>query len=842
MAEDKDQKPPIPPQGGAQPPVPAVPVNPNIIPRDIEDEMKTSYIDYAMSVIVGRALPDVRDGLKPVHRRILFAMKEMGLRHNTPYKKSARVVGDVLGKYHPHGDTAVYDSMVRMVQEFSLRYPQVDGQGNFGSIDGDSAAAMRYTEVRLDSIAEEMLGDIDKDTVDFVPNYDGSLSEPVILPAKLPSLLVNGSSGIAVGMATNIPTHNLTEVIDGIVAYIENPAIDVPELLKIIKGPDFPTAGIIHGKSGIKDYFETGRGSIKIRAKADVEEMKGNREAIIVHELPYQVNKSVLLETIAGLVRDKKIEDISDIRDESDRDGIRVVIEIKRDGNAQIVLNQLYKHTQMQVSFGVIMLALVNNRPKVLSMKEMLHHYVEHRKIIVVRRTKFELAKAEARAHILEGLKIALDNLDAIIKTIKESKDAESARTRLMERFHLSKIQSQAILDMKLQQLTGLERKKIEDEYLEVIKTIERLKSILADARKVLSIIREELAQLREKYGDERRTRIIAQAVEFDIEDLILEEDVVVTFSHAGYIKRLPVTTYQAQKRGGKGIAGMTTREEDFIECLFITSTHSYMLLFTNKGRVYWIRVYEIPEGGRTAKGKAIVNLVQLTSDEKITAAIPIRSFEEEKETYLIMCTKQGTIKKTSLEEYSNPRKGGIIAITLDQGDVLIAVKHTDGKEHVIMATKHGTAINFKEKEVRVIGRSGRGVRGIRLDENDEVVGMETVGEEDVLLSASENGYGKRTNIDEYRSQSRGGRGVINIKTTDRNGKVVGIKKANDGDELMLMTEQGMTIRLPVKDVSIIGRNSQGVRLVRLAEGDKLAAIATVAKEEEAVAPTETEK
>ncbi|OGS19565.1 MAG: DNA gyrase subunit A [Elusimicrobia bacterium RIFOXYA2_FULL_50_26] len=804
--------------------------------------MKTSYIDYAMSVIVGRALPDVRDGLKPVHRRILFAMKEMGLRHNTAYKKSARVVGDVLGKYHPHGDTAVYDSMVRMVQDFSLRYPLVDGQGNFGSIDGDSPAAMRYTEVRMDSIAEEMLGDIDKDTVDFVPNYDGSMVEPVILPARLPGLLVNGSSGIAVGMATNIPTHNLSEVIDGIFAYIDNPGIEITELLKIIKGPDFPTAGIIHGKAGIKEYFETGRGSIKIRAKAEIEELKGNREAIIVNELPYQVNKAVLLETIAGLVRDKKIEDISDIRDESDRDGIRVVIEIKRDGNAQIVLNQLYKHTQMAVSFGVIMLALVNNKPKVLAMKEMLHHYIEHRKIIVVRRTKFELAKAEARAHILEGLKIALDHLDAVIKTIRESKDVDNARMRLMERFHFSKIQAQAILDMKLQQLTNLERKKIEDEYLELIKTIERLKAILADPRKVLAIIKEELAALKEKYGDERRTRIMAQTVELDIEDLIQEEEVAVTFSHAGYIKRLPVTTYRAQKRGGKGITGMTTREEDFIESLFITNSHSHLLLFTTRGRVYWIRVYEIPEGGRAAKGKAVVNLVQLSMDEKITAAIPIRSFEEEKESYLIMCTRRGTIKKTPLTEFDNPRKGGIIAITLDDGDMLIDVKHTDGKAQIILATRHGMAINFKEKEVRPIGRSGRGVRGMKLENNDEIVGMETVGPKDVLLCAAENGYGKRTDVEKYRLTARGGKGIINIKSSDRNGNVVGIKKANDGDELMLMTEKGMTIRLPVKDVSVIGRNSQGVRLVRLDEGDKLAAIATVAKEEVEIEPAAGEE
>jgi DNA gyrase subunit A len=843
MADDKDQT-PQDPKGPTKDPAPVAPVNPNVIPRNIEDEMKTSYIDYAMSVIVGRALPDVRDGLKPVHRRILYAMKEMGVKHTSAYKKSARIVGDVLGKYHPHGDTAVYDSMVRMVQDFSLRYPLIEGQGNFGSIDGDSAAAMRYTEVRMDSIADEMLADLDKDTVDFVPNYDGSLQEPAVLPAKLQNMLINGSSGIAVGMATNIPTHNLSEVIDGAIAYMENPDITIADINKIIKGPDFPTAGIIYGRAGIKEYMETGRGSVKIRAKTEIEEMKGNREAIIVRELPYQVNKAQLLETIAGLVRDKKIEDISDLRDESDRDGIRVVIEIKRDGNAQIVLNQLFKHTQMATSFGVIMLALVNNKPKVLNMKEMLHHYVEHRKIVIVRRTKFELAKAEARAHILEGLKIALDHLDAIIKTIKESKDVDIARTNLMSRFKLSKIQAQAILDMKLQQLTGLERKKIEDEYLEVIKTIERLKSILADPKKVLGIIKEELLQLKEKYGDERRTRIVAQAVELDIEDLIQEEDVVVTLSHAGYIKRLPVSTYRAQRRGGRGVAGMATREEDFVESLFVTNTHAYMLYFTTKGRVYWTRVYEIPEGGRASKGKAIVNLLQLSSpDEKITAAIPIRSFEEEKETYLLMETKQGTIKKTPLSEFANPRKGGIIAIGLEQGDTLIEVKHTSKETpEVIIATRQGMAIRFKEKDVRAIGRAGKGVRGIRLDKNDDVVGMEVVSPKDVFLTASENGFGKRTEVGKYRLQSRGGKGVRNMKTNERNGLAIGIKKANDGDELMLMTEKGITIRLPVKDVSVIGRNVQGVRLVRLEEGDKLAAIATVVKEEENGEEGEAEK
>ncbi|MBN1621120.1 MAG: DNA gyrase subunit A [Endomicrobiales bacterium] len=831
--ETKGSVPPTPPPDEGKELKEEQPLDPNVIPRSIEDEMQSSYIDYAMSVIVGRALPDVRDGLKPVHRRILFTMKEMGLRHNTQYKKSARVVGDVLGKYHPHGDMAVYDSMVRMVQDFSLRYPLIEGQGNFGSIDGDPPAAMRYTEVRMDTISDEMLSDIDKNTVDFVPNYDGSLKEPLVLPSRIPGLLVNGSSGIAVGMATNIPTHNISEIIDGAIAYINNNNIDNQELLKIIKGPDFPTAGIIYGKEGIKEYFETGRGSIKIRAKAEIEDIKSGKSAIIVRELPYQVNKAQLLMTIAGLTRDKKISDISDLRDESDRDGIRIVIELKREGNPQIVLNQLYKHTQMQVSFGVIMLALVNNKPKILSMKEMLQRFIDHRRDVIVRRTKFELDKAEHRAHILEGLKVALDRLDAVIKTIKESKDVDSARTRLMERFKLSKIQAQSILDMRLQQLTNLERKKIENEYLELIKTIEKLKSILADQRKVYKIVEEELLQIKEKYGDERKTRIMGKTVELEIEDLIQEEDVVVTLSHAGYIKRLPVTTYKAQRRGGRGVTGMTTREEDFIESLFVTNTHAYLLLFTNKGRVYWTRVYEIPEGGRASKGKAIVNLIQMSShDEKITAAIPIRSFEEQKESYLLMCTNHGVIKKTSLMEFSNPRRGGIIAIGLDKEDLLIEVKHTDGKSELLIATRKGIAIRFKEKEVRIIGRAGRGVRGIKLSKDDEVIGMEAVSQKDVFLSVTENGYGKRTEVGKYRLQSRGGKGVRNMKTTERNGTVVGVKKANNGDEVMLMTGKGITIRLPVKDVSVIGRNVQGVRLVKLEEGDRLAAVATVVKEE----------
>ncbi|MFH1258310.1 MAG: DNA gyrase subunit A [Elusimicrobiota bacterium] len=738
-----------------------------------------------------------------------------------------------LGKYHPHGDMAVYDAMVRMAQEFSLRYTLVEGQGNFGSIDGDPPAAMRYTEVRLDTMADQLLNDIDKNTVDFTPNYDGSMTEPVVLPALLPNLLVNGSSGIAVGMATNIPPHNLGEIIDGIFLYIDNPEIEILDLMKVIKGPDFPTAGVICGKKGIRDYFQTGRGSLTIRAVTEIEEIHGGKEAIIIRELPYQVNKAVLLETIAGLVREKKLDDISDLRDESDRDGIRVVIELKRDANTQIVLNQLYKHTQMETSFGVIMLALVGNRPRVLNLKEILACYLDYRKSVIIRRTQFELEKAEARAHILEGLKIALDNLNKVIKVIRESKDVDLARINLMNEFGLSKIQAQAILDMRLHQLTGLERKKIEDEYLELIKTIERLRSILADPKKILAVIKEELQELRKKFADERRTKIIAQAVEMELEDLIQEEDVVATISHAGYIKRLPVSTYQAQRRGGKGITGMTTREEDFVEDMFVTTTHAYLLLFTNLGRIYWIKVYEIPETGRTAKGKAIVNLVRFSSpEEKITTAIPIRSFEQEKESFLLMATKQGVVKKTMLAEYSRPRPSGIIGINLDEGDSLIGVEHIVGKEEIILATKQGMAVRFPESQIRSIGRGGRGVKGITLRKGDEVVGMEAVSLKDILLTATENGYGKRTEVSEYRIVHRGGIGVHNIKCSERNGLVVGIKKVENNDEIMLMTAQGMTIRLPVKGISVISRNTQGVRLVRLEEGDKLAAIAHIAKEE----------
>ncbi|MDR3112023.1 MAG: DNA gyrase subunit A [Elusimicrobiota bacterium] len=807
----------------------------NIIPRDLEEEMKNSYIDYAMSVIVGRALPDVRDGLKPVHRRILFAMKEMGLKHNTAYKKSARVVGDVLGKYHPHGDTAVYDSMVRMAQEWTLRYPLVDGQGNFGSIDGDSAAAMRYTEARMDAITDTMLADLDKNTVNWMPNYDGSLKEPVVLPTKLPGLLINGSAGIAVGMATNVPTHNLSEICDAIVALIDDPDLPITVIAKYIKGPDFPTGASILGKSGIKDYFETGRGSIKMRAKVEIETAKNGRETIIVNEIPYQVNKANLITSIADLVKDKKIDGISDLRDESDRDGIRVVIEIKRDGNAQVVLNQLYKHTQMQSSFGVIMLALVNNRPKVMNIKEVLSHHIEHRKEVIVRRTKFELQKAESRAHILEGLKIAVDNIDEVVKTIRSAKDKEDALSSLIKKFKLSKIQSEAILDMRLHQLTGLERKEIEDEYVEIIKLIEKLKGILSDPKKVLSIIKEELAEIKSNYGDNRRTQIEAAEADFNIEDLIKEEEVVVTMSHEGYIKRIPLDTYRSQGRGGSGVTAMKTKEEDFVESIITTSSHAYMLFCTSRGRLYWLRVYEIPEASRTSKGKAIVNLLQLQgTEEKITAAIPIRSLDPKgvKDEYLLMCTRNGTIKKISLGEFDNPRKSGINAIRLDDGDVLTEVRAVTGNPEVIIASKKGQAVRFKESDVRAMGRTAAGVRGITLEKDDEVIGMEVLSEEDVVLAVTENGYGKRTEVSEYRLTKRGGKGVINIQTNTKNGDVIGIKKANKGEEIMIMTQNGVTIRFEVNQVSVIGRNTQGVRLVRLKDDDKVAAITRVVKEQ----------
>ncbi len=725
-----------------------------------------------------------------------------------------------------------------MVQDFSLRYPLIDGQGNFGSVDGDSPAAMRYTEVRPARITDELISDIDKETVDFTPNYDGSLKEPSILPARLPNLLVNGSSGIAVGMATNIPPHNITEICDATMAVIDEPEIDIKELSKLVKGPDFPTGGIILGKQGIKDYFERGRGSIRIRAKTEIEEMKGGRQAIIVTELPYQVNKALLLENMAGLVREKKITDISDLRDESNREGMRMVIEIKRDGNAQIVLNQLYKMTQLETSFGVIMLALAGGKPKVLPLKDMITYYLAHRQEVIVRRTRFELAKAEARAHILEALRTAIDHLDEVIKIIRKSKDTPTARQALIDRFQFTQIQAQAILDMRLHQLTNLERDALENEYKELIKTIARLKGILADPKKVLAIVKEEITEIKARYGDKRRTEIQASFEEFDVEDLIADEEVVVTISHTGYVKRLPVDTYRAQGRGGRGLTGMTTKEEDFVEQIFVTSTLAHLLLFTSRGRVYGIRVYEIPDAGRTARGKAMANFIPIDNTEKITAAIAIRSFTEDAEgLFLTMCTRGGQIKKTPITEFDSIRKSGIIAMGLDEGDILIGAKFTDGKKDIMLATSSGMSIRFPEDEVRGMGRNAGGVRGIKLSEGDQVVGLEVIDKKDektvTLLTVCENGYGKRTELGEYRDQSRGGKGIITIKATDRNGAVVGIRLVTDKDDVMIMTEKGMAIRSHCKDLSVISRNTQGVRLVRLEEGDKVAAVASVVTEAE---------
>ena len=803
----------------------------NIVDRDISEEMRSSYIDYSMSVIVGRALPDVRDGLKPVHRRVLFTMDDMGLQHNKPFKKSARIVGDVMGKYHPHGDASIYDTLVRMAQPFSLRYMLVDGQGNFGSVDGDPAAAMRYTEARLSAIAGELLADIEKETVKFVPNYDGSMTEPSVLPAKLPNLLINGSSGIAVGMATNIPTHNLGEVCDATIAVMENPAIETKDLMKIIKGPDFPTGGIIRGRKGIKDYFETGRGSISTQARAEIEEMKGNRECIVVTEIPYQVNKATLIENIAFLVKEKKITDISDLRDESDRRGMRIVIEIKRDGNAQVVLNQLYKHTQMEASFGVIMLAIVDGRPRVLPIKEVMLQYVRHRRLMVVNRTKYDLKKALARAHILEGYLIALQNIDAVVEIIKKSKDSLEAKVKLMTKFALSDIQSQAILDMRLHQLTRLEVGAIEEEHKALMKLIGELRAILADPKRVLKIIVDELKEMKEKYGDKRLTEITGEAAELDIEDLIPEEDVIITMSHGGYIKRIAADTYKVQGRGGKGIIGSEVKEEDFIEKLFVTSSHATILMFTTRGKVYALKGYEIPEGNRTSRGKAIVNLLQI-KDETVTSVLAIESFAEAKgkEAFIVMCTRKGNIKKTPIGDFANIRRSGINAIGLEDGDILNSVAHTDGKYEIIIGTKEGMSIRFSESDVRSMGRGAMGVRGIRLDDKDTVIGMEVAEPKTkkTLLTVCENGFGKRTDLDEYRHQNRGGSGVITIKATDRNGAVVGIYLVENKDHLMVMTEKGKIIRMPCKDLRVISRNTQGVRLVRMEEGDKIASVEPV--------------
>ncbi len=805
--------------------------NEKVEPVYIEDEMKTSYLDYAMSVIVGRALPDARDGLKPVHRRILYAMQDLGLASNKPYKKSARVVGEVLGKYHPHGDTAVYDSLTRMAQDFCLRYLLIDGQGNFGSLDGDAPAAMRYTEVRMARLSEELLADIDRDTVDFMPNFDDSLTEPKVLPSRIPNLLVNGSSGIAVGMATNIPPHNLREVVEALIQLIDRPGISPEELLGIIPGPDFPTGGLICGRAGIRDAYCSGKGLIKLRGRASIETVKkgGERERIVITEIPYQVNKSSLLENIAHLIREKKIEGVSDLRDESDKDGMRIVLELRRDEEAQVILNQLYKHTQMQVTVGVIMLALVDGRPRVLTLKECLETYLRHRQEVVRRRTQHDLKKAELRAHILEGLKIALSSLDAVIKTIRESREVNEAREKLMKRFKLSREQAQAILDMRLQRLTGLERKKIDEEYLALIKQIVQLQSILASEKQLLGVIKEELLQAKEKFGDERRTEILDASTDFSLEDLIAEEDMVITVSHAGYIKRLPVSTYRQQHRGGKGVTGAGTKEEDFIEHLFIASTHHYILFFTDSGRIHWVKVYGLPQAGRLSKGKAIVNLLALEPGEKITAFLPVKEFDDDH--FLVMATERGVVKRTSLTAYSHPRAGGIIGLTLDEKDRLIEVKLTEGAQEIILATERGKAIRFPEKEVRLVGRTARGVKGISLEKKDRVVGMEIVDEEATLLSVTANGYGKRSLFSEYRTQSRGGKGVINIKTSQRNGLVIDITRVVDKDELMLISSQGMVIRMPVEPIRVIRRNTQGVRLINLGKKDPVVGVARVVKE-----------
>jgi DNA gyrase subunit A len=802
-----------------------------VLPIKIEEEMKNSYINYAMSVIVMRALPDVRDGLKPVHRRILYAMHEAGMAPNKPHKKSARIVGEVLGKYHPHGDSSVYDATVRMAQDFSTRYMLVDGHGNFGSVDGDSAAAMRYTEVRMSRIAEEMLADIDKDTVDFVPNYDESMKEPSVLPSKVPNLLINGSAGIAVGMATNIPPHNLGEVVDGVCMMIDNPEVTVKELMTVIKGPDFPTAGLILGHTGIRDAYNTGRGSIKMRAQARIEKMANGKYRILVTEIPYQVNKARLIENIAALVRDKVIDGITDLRDESDRTGMRIVIELRRDVNADIILNQLYKHTQMQETFGVNMLALVDGQPRVLNLAQVIHYYIEHQKDVIVRRTRFELAKAKDRAHILEGLKIALDNLDAVITTIRQSRTVDIAREALQTNFSLSEKQSQAILEMRLQRLTGLEREKIEQEYKDVLETIEYLEGVLADERKVLDIIKEELQDVKKRFGDARRTVITTDVSKFDVEDLIAEEDVVITLTHGGYIKRLPVDTYRSQRRGGRGVTGMGTKEEDFVEHLFVATTHHNILFFTNRGRVYRLKAYEIPEASRTAKGTAIVNLLTLENREKVTAVVSVKEFDDRR--FLFMATKKGVVKKTGLMEYDTARRGGLIAIVLDEDDDLIDVKLTSGEMNVLLGTEKGMAINFAEGDVRPMGRATRGMRGIALRKGDYVVGMETVKQDGELLTVTESGYGKRTAIDEYRPQSRGGVGIINNKITDKTGKVVGIKVVRPGQEIMLITGDGIVIRIDIEEISVISRNTQGVRLMRIDENDKLVAVAAVEKKVE---------
>lgn len=811
--------------------------NEKIIPVNIEDEMKSSYIDYSMSVIVSRALPDVRDGLKPAHRRVLFGMNELGLASNRSYKKSARIVGEVLGKYHPHGDKAVYDTMVRMVQDFSLRYPLVDGQGNFGSIDGDSAAAMRYTEARLAKISETLLTDLEKNTVDFVPNFDETLKEPTVLPSLIPNLLVNGSNGIAVGMATNIPPHNLCEIIDGITYLIKNPDTDIKKLMKFVTAPDFPTGGIIYGYEAVKDAYETGRGKLILRAKASIESEKNGKQNIIVSELPYQVNKASLIETIVQLVRDKKVEDIASINDESDRDGMRIVIGLKRDGNPHVVLNNLFKHTQMQTTFGIIMLSLVDGVPKVLTIKQMMQYYINHRLDVIIRRTKFDLEAAEKRAHILEGYIIALDNIDEVIKVIKKSKDAPTARQSLMKRFKLSEIQAQAILDMRLQRLTGLERKKIEDEYKELLKTIERLKRILASESLRKEIICDELKNLREKFGDERRTQIVYDVKKMSddemMKELVKEEDVVITISNKGFIKRIPVSSYKAQGRGGKGITAASTgsSEDDFIEHMFIGSTHQYIMFFTDKGKCYWLKVYDLPEGTRASRGKSILNLIEKEKDESISSFVMVKDFGAE--LFVTMVTKLGVIKKTKLDSYSNIRRNGINAININDGDSLVEVKLTNGSQELIIGTHSGQAIRFNESQVREMGRTATGVRGVKLGKGDYVIGLVAVIRPSAtILVVTDRGFGKRSDLGDYRVTNRGGKGVITVKTTDKVGKLISIKEVTDSDDLMIITTKGILIRQKVKDIRVMGRNAQGVKLIRLSEHDTISAVARIVEED----------
>ena len=796
----------------------------------IEDEMKKSYLEYSMSVIVGRALPDIRDGLKPVHRRVLYGMHDLKNYFNRPFKKSARLVGDVIGKYHPHGDAAVYDTIVRMAQDFSLRYPLVDGQGNFGSVDGDPPAAMRYTEVRMTRLAQDFLSDIEKETVGFTPNYDGSLQEPDILPTTIPNLLINGSSGIAVGMATNIPPHNLSEVCNAVVRLIDKPDIDLDELIGIVSGPDFPTAGFILGKKGIREAYRTGRGIIKIRARAFVEKVGKTRERVVISEIPYQVNKSKLLEKMAALVREKKIEGISDIRDESDRDGMRVVVDVKREGKALVILNRLYKFTQMETSFGIIMLAIVNGRPQILTLKGILEHFVAHRREIIIRRTIYDLRRAEERAHILEGLKKALDFLDDVIELIRSSSDPKEAKGRLMSDLDLSDIQAQAILDMRLQRLTGLEREKINAEYQDLIKNIARFKAILESKAMVLQIIKDEIKDIQKKYGDERRTEILEDVGDIDMEDLIAEEDMVVTISHDGYIKRNPISLYRAQRRGGKGMTGVKPKAEDFVEHLFVASSHDYFLFFTNKGRVHWKKVHEIPEGGRVSRGKAIVNLLQLKRGERVATTLSVKGFEEGR--YVVMASRKGLVKKTTLESYSHPRSGGIVALKIREEDELIAVRVSSGEQDISLTTRQGKSIRFKEADLRDMGRVAAGNIGIRMEQGDEVVGMEVLKEGATILTVTANGYGKRTRTEEYRAQARGGKGILTIKASERNGPVVYSSQVSGQDQLMIITGHGKIIRLRVADISVIGRNTQGVRLINLGEGEKVVGVARVMEDE----------